>query len=65
MSMSKKDYQLIAATIRAEIELSEGMFEPHHVSAYHEIAEKLADAFSATNPRFNREMFLAAVRPSN
>lgn len=64
MSMTKRDYISIAATIRAEIELSQGMFEPHHVSAYNEIAAKLADLFSSTNPRFDRAAFIKAAIPS-
>lgn len=69
MSMSKKDYELIARTIRGVIELSENVLEPHEYiqtfDAYRELSIKLARAFKAQSPTFNPEKFIAACMPTD
>lgn len=54
--MTKRDFELIAEVMDdldgSEIGLSRG--------THNAIAEALADAFSRTNPRFNRSRFLKA-----
>jgi len=55
--ITRKDYQAIAkllAVVGAESE--------EHRRATDQVAEKLADYFAVTNPRFDRERFASAYR---
>ena len=56
--MTKKDFELIARVIR----LSKRRFDAYNETAIeiHEFAKEMAYHLSATNPRFDRERFLAA-----
>lgn len=56
--MTRKDYQAIAATIAEAKEARPGSSTPEATREY--IANRLADALAADNPRFNRAKFLAA-----
>jgi len=49
--MNKKDYELIAKVICNSQGLTRG-------GVMDTLAERLADALEANNPRFNRELFL-------
>lgn len=53
MSMTKKDYQLIAK----ELQWADNHGWTDHIEL---MAESLADAFEADNPNFDRDKFLAA-----
>jgi hypothetical protein len=57
--MTKKDYELIARVLRETSVLCLGgsYKDARAIQAY---AEAFADEFALTNPRFNRERFLAA-----
>ncbi len=54
--MTRKDYELIAATIKPIYENS-GLNDQLAVKA---VAQDLATAFEGDNPRFNRVIFMAA-----
>ena len=56
--MTKKDYELIAQVIENSQGLTRG-------GIMDTLAERMADALSTTNPRFNREMFLKACGVNN
>jgi hypothetical protein len=58
--MSRKDYVLIASTIREEILTAEAMYEPIGAAAMRRLAEGLADRFALDNERFDRARFLTA-----
>ncbi len=66
--MSRKDYEAIAAVLRAEAESiqnshpdrSHYFWRQGHRSAITRTARRLADIFQADNPRFDRERFLKA-----
>lgn len=53
--MTRKDFQLIADVLRAEVKL-QGWDDPPN--DLHELAGRFADALATTNPRFDRERFL-------
>lgn len=60
--MTKKDFELIAQTIKALVapsfeENSQGLFD---AEARGFVAWRFAEALRATNPRFNAERFLKA-----
>lgn len=55
--MSRKDYEAIAAAIRAELDAT----TPGYESPLHAVAKRIADVFAADNPNFNRERFIAAA----
>lgn len=58
--MTRKDYELLARTIRAERETAEAMHEPVGFAALTCFAYKLADALEHDNPSFQRATFYAA-----
>lgn len=59
--MTRKDYQLIASTIK---ELTKGLesedYLEHYVPVIRELANNLADRLEIENPRFNRVKFWEA-----
>jgi hypothetical protein len=58
--MSKKDFELIAGTIRtAELTAGHAEYASCQV-ARSQMAHAFADALAATNPRFDRARFVAA-----
>lgn len=57
--MTRKDYVLIADSIKASRENWEG-FTPEAQEAIDGLARSLASKLAGDNPRFNRETFLAA-----
>lgn len=59
MAMSKKDYELIAATLSKVVDMVE---TPGASVAAWEAVSALADAFADDNPRFNRQKFIDAVK---
>jgi hypothetical protein len=58
--MTRKDYELIAQILKAQIELSRSYGETDGELAVVNIAYDLADSLALDNPRFNRERFLIA-----
>lgn len=64
--MSRKDYELIAAALRAEMDLFKGETSPFALTqraTIIAIAQRIALSLSEDNPRFNSERFLeAAIR---
>lgn len=57
-SMSRAHFQLVADVIRARVRLHGA--RPLRVSTLQELTKDFADAFAATNPRFNRRRFIEA-----
>ena len=59
MAMSRKDYSLIAEVLRVNFQ---------HNKDYYALIEDMALNLASTNPRFDRDRFMAAswpaVRPS-
>lgn len=55
--MTKKDFQVIAATIGAAA-IEQGISGPN---AKRRLAEHFADALAPLNPRFKRELFIQAA----
>lgn len=60
MSMSRRDYELIARTIRAVWTNERYLDSPSH--ALEVVAASLADALGQDNPRFNEDKFLEACK---
>jgi hypothetical protein len=60
--MTKKDFELIARTIRARREGANGddPWMAGFRAAHTALARDFADALAASNPRFDRESFLRA-----
>lgn len=60
--MSRKDYELIAATLStAMVERAWATAAPDATfAALSDVARKLADSFAIDNPAFQRRRFLAA-----
>jgi hypothetical protein len=63
--MTRKDYELIAATLNAQaLEYRSGTAFSHDddvaLEALLRIANSVADALTRDNPRFDRERFLSA-----
>ncbi len=56
--MSKKDYVMIAAVFHAEC--SSADFNAFTCKSLENVANGLADKFQESNPRFDRDRFLAA-----
>jgi len=54
--MTKKDFKLIAEVLRKNDYAQESQFS----YLFESLAESFADALATTNPRFDRERFLAA-----
>ena len=59
---SKRDYEMVAANLRAEIEAND---MPDNLAAMaretvRNLAQRFADRFERDNPRFNRTQFLNA-----
>jgi len=63
MTMSRAHFAMIAATLREEIEIAEGQHETYGARALRALAPTFADRLASTNPRFDRERFLAAALP--
>lgn len=63
--MSHKDYETIAAALRAEIDRSHSLGSLEASLAVVRIASSLADAFEVNNPRFDPERFLQAAGVSS
>ena len=69
--MTRKDFILIAETIRLERQRSRQYVEANNprtcVELDHldQIAESFADALATTNPRFNRSRFINACNGKN
>ena len=59
--MSRKDYVLIAETLRETRETCLAMFEPHHADGVADAAKALTFALGNENPRFDGLRFLRAV----
>jgi len=57
--MSKRDYAMIAALLAEEMDANRN--EDRGAQAVFSIANGLADEFAKTNPRFDREKFLAVA----
>lgn len=55
--MTRKDYELIARSIKWEIS---GFYGELERTAIASTVERLARAFAAENPRFDRERFIKA-----
>ena len=64
MSMSKKDYEMIADLLRSELEqieqCQEGSYKDGQKFEATLIANRLSYALKAANPRFDRARFLKA-----
>lgn len=63
--MSKRDYEAIAASIKARRDLVEEEVTVGHIRfttliTLARMARDLADVFEASNPRFDRDKFLEA-----
>ena len=58
--MTRKDYVMIAQALRTQFELSHDNNEDDGLCAVINIANDLATALEADNPRFDRERFLEA-----
>lgn len=56
MSMSKKDYVLIASVLMSELHMSSPQSKPSVLI----LAQKLAIVFERENPAFKKETFLKA-----
>ena len=54
--MTRKDYELIAETIR----VAKISWKGNNNGLVDDISRDLADALATTNPRFNRDRFLTA-----
>lgn len=67
MSMSKKDYEVIAAILRTNYNVTRhedgDILDPDGVKMLDRIADSMADAFKRDNVRFQRDLFLDAVTP--
>lgn len=57
MTMTKKDYELVATTIRGHFELEITELEKSRLI---DLANSFAEALTSTNPLFNKEKFLQA-----
>ena len=62
--MTRKDFELLARTLRYEIETADGQFEEHGAAALRAFAGSLATALGSTNERFDRDRFLTACGAS-
>lgn len=66
MSMSKRDYNEIAAVLKTRYEDEKEKFFSYrtedcgHITVQR-VAEELADLFAAGNPRFDKQIFMVAV----
>lgn len=61
MSMTKKDYELIAATIHDQIKAWDNpVFPQERVLGIEILADALADRLELDNPKFDRQKFLTA-----
>lgn len=64
---SRKDYEMVAATIRAEVEdlMTRGEITPilfeHQLDALNSLASRFVTVFEADNESFDRERFLVAA----
>jgi hypothetical protein len=58
--MTKKDFELIARTMRGQIETADAMYEEHGARALRACCVAFADELEAANPRFDRTRFLGA-----
>ena len=62
--MSRKDFRLIAETIRLlpsfETYQQDGKLYPTDVVNFSAVCHRFAEALRTTNPRFNAERFIAA-----
>lgn len=56
MTMTKKDYELIATSLRTVYENSQGM----DTYTYETLVTRLANGLTATNPQFDLNRFLTA-----
>lgn len=67
--MTKKDYELIAATIAGtRLTSTQGYTYTEartHDATLNTFAERIADALATTSPKFDRERFLRACRPES
>lgn len=59
--MSRKDYEAIAAAIRAQADLYDAETEPLELFAVEATACRIADTLAEDNPRFDRDRFLDAA----
>jgi hypothetical protein len=59
--MNRKEFNLIAETIRSlpSFDCKETLY-PTEVVRFDALVNRMADALRTTNPRFNRERFIAA-----
>lgn len=62
--MTRKDFVAIADAI-ANAEYAACKAEGSTTATLYIVATKLADALANTNPRFNREKFIAACLPAS
>lgn len=61
--MTHKDFVLIAGAVAAAREMSHAArHDIGAAGAFDDVSNQLADALAATNPRFDRQRFLAAAR---
>jgi len=64
MSMTKKDYELVASTIRSEYEAWKANAGPVYgqeaLGQTKHLAERLANRFELSNPKFDRKKFLTS-----
>ena len=60
LNMTKKDFELIAATLKATRDSYAPHWNPNLFRACNDHAKQMADALATTNPRFDRARFLAA-----
>lgn len=62
--MTRKDFNLIAETIRLlpsfETRQEDGMRYPCDVVNFDAVCRRFAEALATTNPRFNKDRFIAA-----
>ena len=60
--MTRKDYELLAGTIRAEVETYSGVpYGAAKVRALQYLAHRLTTNLKADNPRFDERRFMAAA----
>ena len=64
--MTRKDFELIAATLKARRDSYAPHWDANLFRACDDMANDMANALKATNPRFDKDKFLAASgSPSN
>ncbi|CAB4199137.1 hypothetical protein UFOVP1326_22 [uncultured Caudovirales phage] len=60
MSMSKKDYVLLASCVKCEVVALERPVNARELAMLDAVAKNMARVFAAGNPNFDRARFLAA-----